>query len=331
MAIIVDETFDTGIPGAFATARASGGTFAQTYNAAQKAVDLSPSAYEYGMWDLTSVALAVTGEVEVDIETISTATGAHALGVWLVDGSTPAVTNGILAGYSNGSGVTYMGGWTGGTAWAGNSPSVTNNTFRPFAAMAERHTLNVRWDMGSPSAKSRAELRVDGSLILVAPPPNNFVSLRPSVFTYSGAVRLHSIKVWDAPRAPMSDLGCSLLPRAVGFLGLGSPQARLPGGPATFLRSGVVGIRNTYFGGNGRVQGTVKESKSPSNVPLRRRVQLIDESTRMLVREVWSDGGTGAYDFNDVDANAKFTVITYDHLHNYRAVIADNITPELMP
>ena len=331
MAIVVDETFDTGIPGAFATARSNGGVFGQNYNAGQKAVDLSQSSAYRGMWDLTSVALSVAGEVEVDIETVSTVTGGHALGVWLVDGSTPAVSNGILGAYSNGAGFTYVESWTGGTEWAGNASLLENKAVKPFSAMAERHTLNMRWDMGSISSKSRVELRVDGSLILVALPPNNFVSLRPSVFTFAGTVRLHSIKVWDAPRAPMSDLGCSLLPRAVGFLGLGSPQARLPGGPATFLRSGVVGIRNTYFGGNGRVQGTVKESKSPSNVPLRRRVQLIDESTRLLVREVWSDGGTGAYDFKDVDANAKFTVITYDHLHNYRAVIADNITPELMP
>ena len=48
--------------------------------------------------------------------------------------------------------------------------------------------------------------------------------------------------------------------------------------------------------------GTVKESTPPANTPLRRKVQLIDESTRLLVRETWSDALTGAYDFQSVDA-----------------------------
>ena len=51
----------------------------------------------------------------------------------------------------------------------------------------------------------------------------------------------------------------------------------------------------------------------------------------MLIREVWSDATTGAYSFPWINETWRYTVITYDYEHNYRAVIADNILPELMP
>lgn len=86
----------------------------------------------------------------------------------------------------------------------------------------------------------------------------------------------------------------------------------------------------------GRVRGTVKEKSTPSNIPLRRRVRLIREVDGMVVREMWSDSATGEYDFQYVDETLTYTVLSYDHAHNYRAVVADNLTlangqVELMP
>lgn len=81
--------------------------------------------------------------------------------------------------------------------------------------------------------------------------------------------------------------------------------------------------------GVGRVQGTVKETGTP-NAPVRRKVRLIRESDGLVLRELWSHPVTGAYDFRYVDETQIFTVISYDYLHNYRAVVADNITPEIM-
>lgn len=93
--------------------------------------------------------------------------------------------------------------------------------------------------------------------------------------------------------------------------------------------------RNYYIGGQGqdigRVRGTVKEKNTPVNTPLRRRVRLIREVDGLLIRETWSDAVTGAYDFQYVSELDTYTVISYDHEHNYRAVVADNLTPELMP
>ena len=82
--------------------------------------------------------------------------------------------------------------------------------------------------------------------------------------------------------------------------------------------------------GVGRVRGTVKEKSTP-NIPVFKRVRLIREKDGLVVREQWSNALTGTYDFQFVDELQVFTVVTYDHLHNFRAVIADNLVPELMP
>ena len=89
--------------------------------------------------------------------------------------------------------------------------------------------------------------------------------------------------------------------------------------------------RDMEFSGKGFIAGTVKRDADPVDVPLRRRVRLHRDVDGLMVRETWSDAATGAYRFDDINEAYKYTVVTYDHLHDYRAVIADNITPELLP
>lgn len=84
-------------------------------------------------------------------------------------------------------------------------------------------------------------------------------------------------------------------------------------------------------GGQGRVPGTVKKDADPADIPLRRRVRLMREIDGRVIRETWSDAATGEYLFTGVSEHETYTVISYDHEHNYRAVIADNITPEVLP
>ena len=88
----------------------------------------------------------------------------------------------------------------------------------------------------------------------------------------------------------------------------------------------TVGRYNFFTGGTGRVRGTVKEKSTPSNISLRRKVRLIRERDGLLVRETWSDAATGNYDFQDVELNETYTVLAYDYQHNYRAVVADNLS-----
>lgn len=87
---------------------------------------------------------------------------------------------------------------------------------------------------------------------------------------------------------------------------------------------------DVYFGGPGRVYGTVKEKNTPANTPLHRRVLLLDEATRIVIRETWSDPVTGNFEFPYLRMGVPFTVLAYDYVHNYRAIVADNQLAEPM-
>lgn len=77
--------------------------------------------------------------------------------------------------------------------------------------------------------------------------------------------------------------------------------------------------------GIGRVRGTVKQKGTP-DAPVFRKVRLVRERDGLVIREQWSDRVTGAYDFQYVDELQTWTVISYDYLNNFRAVVADNLT-----
>ncbi len=100
----------------------------------------------------------------------------------------------------------------------------------------------------------------------------------------------------------------------------------MPTAGVTMAGGGVVNL-DTIDGGTHRVAGTVAEKALPTNTPLVRKVMLIDERSHRVVRETWSDAA-GNYVFNSINANTTYTVISYDHTSQYRAVIADNILPD---
>jgi len=57
----------------------------------------------------------------------------------------------------------------------------------------------------------------------------------------------------------------------------------------------------------------------------------MEEGTRAVIRETWSEASTGAYLFGRVDMSARYTVVSYDHTQAFRAVVADRVIPEVMP
>ncbi len=103
--------------------------------------------------------------------------------------------------------------------------------------------------------------------------------------------------------------------------------------PATIgLSTGPAGVfllKSLYWGGRGRVYGTVKVKGTP-DYAVYRRVRLFRDRDGVCVGEVWSDPTTGAYEFTYVDETLRYTVVSYDHFASFRAVVADNLTPELM-
>lgn len=97
---------------------------------------------------------------------------------------------------------------------------------------------------------------------------------------------------------------------------------------ATLLRARGDFLIGNIGPGRGYIYGTIKVDGSP-DVPVSRRVRLYREFDGMLVREVWSDPVTGAYSFTDLDELHKYTVLSNDYTLNFRAVVADQITPEI--
>ena len=85
-------------------------------------------------------------------------------------------------------------------------------------------------------------------------------------------------------------------------------------------------------GGLYLVHGTVHLDATPTDLPLRRRVQLYNQRDSRLIREAWSDATTGAYSFDGIRGGdgTRYFVAAFDHTQDKRAVIADNLTPEAM-
>lgn len=84
-----------------------------------------------------------------------------------------------------------------------------------------------------------------------------------------------------------------------------------------------------HYGGDGKVPGLVKIDDSP-DYPVSRRVWLHRHRDGVVVGEQWSDPTTGAYLFSHVDRREKYFVVAFDHNNVFNAVIAANITPEVM-
>ena len=87
--------------------------------------------------------------------------------------------------------------------------------------------------------------------------------------------------------------------------------------------------RDIEFGGRCAVVGVTKIKGSP-NAPFRCRVRLLRDRDALLVREVWSDAITGAFVFEGVSEDYTYTAYAQDHTGNFRAVITDRITAEVI-
>lgn len=96
----------------------------------------------------------------------------------------------------------------------------------------------------------------------------------------------------------------------------------------------TAGQLDYVLGGNGlgRVSGRTVEQqdKSSPKVPVSRRVRLYRDRDGLLIRETWSNA-QGLYEFARIDSNTSYTVLSYDHEGDFRAVVADRVTPEAMP
>ncbi|QGW82927.1 LamG domain-containing protein [Variovorax paradoxus] len=158
------------------------------------------------------------------------------------------------------------------------------------------------------------------------------VSMRNAAYDYAGLideVRITRGTGWYSanftpPSAPFPDEAVILIGQQRYALAVGQPAAAYSGARPLF--AGRLYRNFQILGAEGRLVGTVKEKSLPANLPLKRRVRLVRERDGATVGETWSDATTGAYVFTNIDAAEAYSVVTYDYLHNYRAVIADNLS-----
>lgn len=84
------------------------------------------------------------------------------------------------------------------------------------------------------------------------------------------------------------------------------------------------------FGGHGCIYGTVELCVQAGNIPLRRRVRLHRSRDGQLVREAWSDAH-GNYRFDGISQRYTYDVIAWDHEGLQQSVVANDLTPEVVP
>ena len=83
-------------------------------------------------------------------------------------------------------------------------------------------------------------------------------------------------------------------------------------------------------GGAGCIHGTVELYAQAGNIPLPRRVRLHRSRGGLLVRETWSDA-QGNYRFDGISERYTYDVIAWDHEGLQQSVVANDLTPEVMP
>lgn len=257
---------------------------------------------------------SVDAFVEMDVKFVSDSANRKHFGFFLGD----AAANGYrLAGLDNTTWTVSR--WVNGVEQTPNL-SATYTGAAPAFVVGSTYLLRA-----SRTAGGAFSISVDGVLRFTSAENDIHTSLTAGVFCFGSAVQVLEVRQGALAHGGTgaAQARASTLPQSVAAPGL-------PATTGVTLQTHNGTLRDMYFGGRGRVRGTAKEKGTP-DAPVYRRVRLGRERDGMVIREQWSDPTTGAYDFQYVDELQQYTVVAYDHLRNYRAVIADNLTPEIMP
>lgn len=312
-----NESFDTGIPIGFGASGGAGGVTA-TWNSTAQAVDLVFNS-SLNFWKITTAPQSSDFWFEMDVE-ITAATGSPYFGFWLWDG----------VGTYEGHRVCVINSY-----WAhsffgigGAEYEHAENSYAGWAVVGARCTL--RLDVKRTGIDIwQFRLTVAGTIVWQES-KRWYTTLMPCVFGSATSLRLHRAaggtpSVLGNP----PQLGARVLKLKPARRILVAEHVIATHFKHRNLRK-LIGTRNHYYQGTYRIIGTVKEKGPQVDVPVSRRVLLIDERTNFVVRETWSQANTGGYEFNYINPDIQYLIISYDHKHNFRAAIADNISAEPM-
>lgn len=221
----------------------------------------------------------------------------------------------------------------------------------PAFYVGERHRLRVEyWGHPTRPWQRLMHFYIDERLVWQTQHAVNLPgnTMRPCLFLYEGQIRIHSL-TGDTPSG-LPDLQIpdtySRIQRPVehaisrhgheptvpekifrNFSRSYTPLASQwdAGTPITGQDTNIpIGLQNIYFKGTGVITGTIKMQDTPEDTPLRRRVQLIDQRTNVVVSETWSTMA-GDYQFKGLDTTRQWTVIAFDYKKQLRAVVSDNL------
>ena len=329
MTTLVDQDFTSGIPSGFATAQGNGGTLAVAYNSGQSSADLTPQSNVWQAWSFDAVAAQASLSVEIDVEMI---TAGDYFGVGLV----PSI--------GGAQGVYQL--------IAPLLPVFNGGSFgtTPYAPQTDLGDMITQGAMLSLMTTNRAKFRVEsyvssGTRKTVSYRDDQLANivvnaqigtLRPMVSLYNGAWRIRHVKITDTP----TNVDSSLLTQVrlgsftdnIGMVGLPEQRAatalNLPRPVWVYRSAGYHSLSGLKPpDGTGYISGTTDVLALPDNLPYGAKVRLIVDRTGLMVEEQITDPLTGAYRFDGLSKDFKFTVLAIDTAHNYRAVVADNITP----
>lgn len=90
-------------------------------------------------------------------------------------------------------------------------------------------------------------------------------------------------------------------------------------------RLGRVVRRDAVFGGALQIVGTTANRASPANVPVSRRVVLLEQRSHVVVAQVWSDAA-GNYAFANV-RDGVYYAVGFDHTGQFNGVVATDLRP----
>jgi hypothetical protein len=327
----LDETFATGIPAGFAQVGGNGAGFSATHNAAQEAADLV-FASNQSFWQILQAEFAIDFWFELDVELVAKTISQWHFGFWLYSNQGTNNTGnyeGHRVAYNAYSGSNHSWqrcSWTNGGSEYNNLHSAEFFDNWVAAGAGQRRTIRLDARRTGVGGNNWWVLRVSHSCQVVAYEyRRDFGALRPAIFGYGCTLRIHSVK-----GALDSVITETELPKAIA--NTGGPdhlhirkQERVETTVRARRHDQVLPRVHQFLSGNGKVEGTVKQKGSPTNIPVWRRVVLIDEKSQTLFRETWSDRTTGAYCFDQVALGRNYAVLSYDHTGAFRAVVADSV------
>ena len=320
MAYPFNESFDSGIPAGFGTAGGSGGVTA-TWNASTQAVDLDFTVSQ-SFWRMLAAQQSDDFWFEMDAEILASSQTVPQYGFWLWTGVGSHEGHRLCT-------VSYS--WehsqwnSGGTE---DEAGQTSSGDSSWAVVGVRRTLRIDVKRG-PADIWQFRIRADGEIVCDII-KRQFSTFLPCIFGRGITLRIHRVAGGTPSVLSEAVLAHRRLPLALAQRVLVPDNAAALRCSHRGLRP-LLGKRNHYYHGDHRIAGTVKEKGPQVDLPVSRRVLLIDERTNFVVRETWSDAATGAYTFNYINPEIQYLVISYDYQQNFRAAVADNLTAEPMP